>query len=170
VQPTAVQITAPVLTYPVATLNLILIATHNRVIVDVNNWDLNISVPEMQNESVPTQTIVQTQSAPTLPPVSPPVALPSAKIKLFISRLPQKRIFRYLIVFLIICLIPYVAWGVFRLYLKIFPPQLPGVYACSPEGYCVVYPEQDVAKLCPITFEAPLCDNKCGDIKYRCAK
>jgi hypothetical protein len=102
----------------------------------------------------------------------------------------RKPIFFYLIGFFIFLLVVFISWGGYQIYLQSNyipgpPPPTPffespakpyvstdveGVYACSVDGYCVVYPPQDAKKFCPKTFQTEGCDNQFGKKKNRCSR
>lgn len=81
-----------------------------------------------------------------------------------------KPILFYLIGFIIICLTLFVLWQGYLFYKAKHPPTRPGVYACSPDGQCLLYPKAATAELCPITFQSETCDNQCDNPKNRCSQ
>lgn len=82
----------------------------------------------------------------------------------------RKPILLYLLGFLVICLTLYLLWGGYRLYQAKHPPSRPGIYACSPDGQCLLYPKTSAAELCPITFQSETCDNQCNNPNNRCSQ
>lgn len=89
-----------------------------------------------------------------------------------LSQPTRKPILFYLIGFVSVCLTMFVLWQSYRLYQAKYqakyPPTRPGVYACSPDGKCLLYPKQATAELCPITFQSETCDNQCDNLMNRC--
>lgn len=83
----------------------------------------------------------------------------------------RKPILLYLIIGLILISSILVAfWQGYRLYRTKHPPTRLGVYACSPDGQCLLYPEQATAELCPITFLTETCNSQCDKPLNRCKK
>jgi hypothetical protein len=102
----------------------------------------------------------------------------------------RKPIFFYLIGLFIFLLVVFISWGSYQIYqynkyVPGLPPPTPffdfspspytnsdreGVYVCTADGGCVVYPPQDAKKFCPKTFQVEGCDNQCRDKKNRCSK
>jgi len=62
---------------------------------------------------------------------------------------------------MIICLTLFILWQGRR---------RPGVYACSPDDQCRLYPQPVAAELCPITFQSEDCNNQCGNPLNHCGQ
>lgn len=110
----------------------------------------------------------------------------------FVPTVPPNRkpIFFYLIGLFIFLLIAFISWGGYQIYKRNKyvpgpPPPTPffvtspdaynssdyqGVYVCTADGGCVVYPSKDAAEFCPKTFQTVGCDNQCGIKANRCTK
>lgn len=49
-------------------------------------------------------------------------------------------------------------------------PKGPGDYACSPEGVCNLYGEEQRKEFCTQTYADSLCLDECGDKEKQCSK
>jgi hypothetical protein len=91
------------------------------------------------------------------------------------SQPPTKRkLFIYVLGFLVLVLISFIAYSAYKLYNN-KPPKAPaaqviGTQACAPDGICKVYPKAYAAKVCPKVYQTANCDNQCGDKANLCSQ